>query len=115
MQQQSPQAFGDMIGEFDAGVFEQKATAALREVAQGVTATRKAGKVTLTFDFKPIGDSNQVTVAHTVTFSRPTHKGKVTEEDTTNTPMHVGRAGHLSLFPEAQQKLPLGTPAKSEA
>lgn len=52
---------------------------------------------------------------YVVKSNRPTHKGKVTEEDTTNTPMHVGRAGHLSLFPEAQQKLPLGTPAKSEA
>ena len=107
------QAFGDLIGELDAGVFEQKATAALREVALGVNTTRKAGKVTLTFDIKPIGDSNQVHVAHTVSFNRPTAKGKISEDDTTNTPMHVARSGHLSIFPDTQQKLPLGSKAEA--
>ena len=108
MEKKQHQSFGELVGEFDAGIFEQKVTAALREVAQGVNATRKGGKVTLSFDIKPIADSNQVHVAHTVTFSKPTAKGKVSEEDTTNTPMHVGRSGYLSIFPDTQQKLPLG-------
>lgn len=31
--------------------------------------------------------------------------GKVSEEDTTTTPMHVGRGGKLSFYPENQMDL----------
>lgn len=102
------QAFGELIGEFDAGVFEDKVTAALREAAQGAIAHRKKGKVTLTFDLKPIGDSNQVNVTHSLRYVKPTAKGQLTEEDATSTPMHVARSGHLSIFPDTQQSLQLG-------
>lgn len=108
MEKQKSQAFGELIGEFDAGVFEEKVTAALREVAQGVNAHRKGGSVTLKFSMKPIGDSNQVNVTHKLDYAKPTAKGKVSEDNTTCTPMHVGRAGYLSIFPDTQQALPLG-------
>lgn len=108
MTDQAKQMFGELVGDFDAGIFEQKVIAALREVAQGVDFTRKPGKVTLTFDIKPIGDSSQLYVTHTVSFAKPMPKGRVTEDDTTHTPMHVGRNGVLSIFPDTQQALPLG-------
>lgn len=106
--EQKHQAFGDIVGEFDAGVFEEKVTAALREAAQGAIAHRKKGKVTLKFDLKPIGDSNQVNVTHTLSYTKPKAKGSLTEDDTTSTPMHVSRSGHLSIFPDTQQSLALG-------
>lgn len=105
---QENQAFGELVGEFDAGVFEEKITRALREAAQGVIATRKKGKVAITFDLKVIGDSNQVDVTHRLTYMKPTSKGRVTEDNTTSTPMHVGRNGALSIFPDTQQSLQLG-------
>lgn len=113
MTDQSKQMFGELVGELDAGIFEGKATAALREVAQGVNYTRRPGKVTLTFDIKPIGDSSQVHVAHTVSYSKPMPKGRITEDDTTHTPMYVGRNGVMSIYPDTQQKLPLGDMPRS--
>jgi hypothetical protein len=108
MNQKATQAFGELIGEFDAGVFEQKVTAALREAAEGAITHRKTGKVSLSFSMKPIGDSNQVAVTHKLSYLKPTAKGSVTEDDATNTPMHVNRSGYLSIFPDTQQNLPLG-------
>ena len=53
-------------------------------------------------DLERIGDSSQVTCKHQVKYAKPTTKGRVLEEATTSTPLHVGRGGALSLFPESQ-------------
>jgi hypothetical protein len=95
----------DVIGDLDAGVFAQKMEAALSDVAAGVVSTGKSGKVTITFDLKQIASSNQVAVKHKLSYVRPTEKGKVAEENTTETPMHVGVRGKLSLYPESQPDL----------
>lgn len=94
-----------LLGDLDGGVFAQKIAAALSDTALGVVHTGKVGKVIVSFDFKQIGESNQVAVAHTLKYVRPTQRGKVTEENTTATPLHVGGRGKLTLFPDTQQPL----------
>lgn len=101
----SQQNIVEVIGDLDAGVFAQKMEAALHDVAMGVVSTGKTGKVTITFDLRQIASSNQVSVKHKLTFVRPTEKGRVSEENTTETPMHVGVRGKLSLYPESQPDL----------
>lgn len=95
----------DLFGELDAGVFIQKVTRGLAEVALGAVTTGKAGKVVLTFDVKQIGSSNQVNVHHTVKYIKPTPNGKVTEENRTETPVYVGTGGTLTTLPEKQEKM----------
>lgn len=103
---QKTQMFSQLVGDLDAGIFEQKVTTAVAEAALGVVTTGKKGRVVLTLDIKRIGDSNQVELTHGLRYVKPTNKGKVTEEDTTATPLHVGPRGHLTLFPVSQQSLP---------
>ena len=92
----------ELIGDLDAGVFGQKIEHALHSVSEGVVSTGRAGKVTLTFDIKQIANSRQVAVKHKLAFVRPTTNGKTSEENTTETPLHVGVRGKLTLFPESQ-------------
>lgn len=96
---------GDFLQNLDGGVFEERLSTALSEVAKGVVLHNKQGKVTITLTMKKIGSSNQVEVAHKLDFHAPTAKGKFGEETTTVTPMHVGNKGKLSLFPENQGDL----------
>lgn len=95
----------DMFGELDAGVFEQKLARSLSEVALGVVTTGKKGKVVVTFDMAQIANSSQVNLQHSLKYIKPTGNGKVTEENTTATPLHVGVGGKLTLFPDTQEKL----------
>lgn len=91
-----------LLEDLDAGIFESKLAKALSDTAMAVVTQGKAGKVTVQFDLKQISNSQQVTVAHKLSYTHPTPKGKISEENTTETPMHVGRGGVLSLFPEEQ-------------
>lgn len=101
--------FAALLDDLDAGVFKEKIGRAVSDTAAGVVATGKAGKVTITLDLKQIADSRQVDVAHKLTFTQPTAKGKRSEENTTKTPLYVGRGGKLSLFPENQHKFEFDT------
>lgn len=91
-----------MLDDLDAGIFENKLAKALSDTALAVVSTGKKGKVIVQFDLDQIGNSQQVMVHHKLTFSHPTPKGKISEENITETPMHVGRGGALTLFPEDQ-------------
>lgn len=93
-----------LLDDLDAGVFREKIARALSDVAFGVVEHGKAGDVTLKFSLKQIADSRQVHCDHKITFTQPTAKGKKSEENTTSTPLYVGRGGKLSLFPEEQGK-----------
>lgn len=95
----------DFLAELDGGVFEQKLSRAVSEVAIGVVNEGKPGKVTITLDMKPIGNGHQVTIDHKLSFVRPTRKGRLSEDDSTQTPMHVGPQGRLTMFPENQNQL----------
>lgn len=91
-----------LLDDLDAGVFREKVARAVSDVALGVVQNGKAGDVTIKLSMKQIADSRQVHCDHKVTFTQPTAKGKKSEENTTSTPLHVGRGGKLSLFPEEQ-------------
>lgn len=105
MNQAAPQSVSELLPDLDAGIFDRKVSTALAEASLGVVTTGKKGKVVLTFDLERIGDGNQVQCKHSLRYVKPTAKGRVTEEDSTSTPLHVGPRGHLSLFPMAQQQL----------
>jgi len=94
-----------LLGDLDGGVFAQKIATALSDAALAVAHTGKTGSVTVTFAMKRIGDSSQVQVDHKLAYSKPTAKGKVTEENTTSTPLYVGARGALTLIPDTQQRL----------
>ncbi len=96
--------FEAVMADLDGGVFVSKISRALSDVAMGTVLTGKAGKVTVQFDMKQIGESSQIEMAHKIAYVKPTDKGKSTEENTTKTPLHVGKGGKLSLFPEEQEQ-----------
>jgi len=106
----------DFISELDGGMFAQKLGQALSDVAAGTIdhgKGRKKGKITIELDVQQIGESHQVQIGHTLKVSRPTLRGKATEEDTTTTPMYVGKGGKMTIAPDAQMDF-LKTPAKEE-
>ncbi|MGR3808621.1 hypothetical protein SAMN05660772_01857 [Pasteurella testudinis DSM 23072] len=90
----------DVLNELDAGVFTNKMTQALKQVALGVVTHNKQGKLTVEFVIKKAdNDSDQVQISHKLKYDMPTKRGKLLEEDTTVTPMYVGRGGKLSVLP----------------
>lgn len=104
-----------LFADLDAGIFVDRLSAALGDTALGVVNTGKKGKVVITLDLERIGDSSQVKCSHQIKYSRPTAKGKASEEATTSTPLHVGVNGVLSLFPESQTQMFDERGAKADA
>lgn len=88
------------VEELDGGTFFTRVARALSEAAAGAVNHRGKGKVTVEFSIKPIGESRQVEIDHTVAYVEPTAKGQRTEKHTTSTPMYVNVRGKLSLMPE---------------
>lgn len=98
----------DFLGELDAGVFINKIAGALNTAALGVLNNGSKGKVVLTFDIDRMGNSieeKQVMIKHKLQYITPTPRGKVSEEDTTETPMFVNRGGKLTILQEDQGNL----------
>lgn len=93
------------ISELDAGVLEQKLDRVLRDVAMATINTGKTGTVALSMTLKQIGNTHQVTVSAELRHVKATANGKMTEINTTHTPMHVGSGGTLSIFREDQNQL----------
>lgn len=98
----------DFLGELDAGVFLNKISAALNATALGVLNNGGKGKVVLEFDLDRLSNSveeKRVSIKHKLKFVTPTPRGKVSEEDTTETPMYVGKGGKLTILQEDQGQL----------
>ncbi|HBQ7263246.1 TPA: hypothetical protein L8Q31_004519 [Klebsiella pneumoniae] len=98
----------DFLGELDAGVFINKIAGALNTAALGVLNNGSKGKVVLTFDIDRMGNSieeKRVMIKHKLQYITPTQRGKVSEEDTTETPMFVNRGGKLTILQEDQGNL----------
>ena len=94
----------ELLEALDAGIFQQKFDKALRDVALGVVTQGRVGKVTLEFKIERIGESSQVNMSHKVKYDKPTARGKVVEEDTTETPLYVNRGGKMTLIPDSQEQ-----------
>lgn len=92
----------EILGDLNAGVFAQQLGRALSDVAMNVCTTGKKGEVAISLKFEQIGEGNQVAVRHKLTYTKPTMRGKASEETTTDTPLHVGPGGRLSLLPETR-------------
>ncbi|MEH8952905.1 hypothetical protein RAF77_28565, partial [Klebsiella pneumoniae] len=76
--------------------------------ALGVLNNGSKGKVVLTFDIDRMGNSieeKRVMIKHKLQYITPTPRGKVSEEDTTETPMFVNRGGKLTILQEDQGNL----------
>lgn len=90
----------DFIGELNAGIFKDKLGTVLSEAALGVmihgNGVRKA-KVKIEFTLAQIGDNEQVLIAHKLSTDIPTKRGKQCMEDTTETPMFVGKGGVMTV------------------
>jgi len=97
--------FTDVLTDLDGSIFADKINRALSDVALGCVLTGKKGKVVITLDMAQIANSHQVNLEHSLKYVKPTDNGRVTEENTTATPMHVGFGGKLTLFPDNQEKL----------
>ncbi len=98
----------EFFADLDGGVFENKVGMALNEVSLGVLNNAGKGKVTLTFDIERLSNSveeKRVHIKHKLSYSRPTPRGKSSEEDQTETPMFVGRGGKLTILQEDQGQL----------
>ncbi|HBR1419131.1 TPA: hypothetical protein L9L58_004349 [Klebsiella quasipneumoniae subsp. similipneumoniae] len=98
----------DFLGELDAGVFINKIAGALNTAELGVLNNGSKGKVVLTFDIDRMGNSieeKRVMIKHKLQYITPTPRGKVSEEDTTETPMFVNRGGKLTILQEDQGNL----------
>lgn len=95
----------EFLSDLDAGVFEQQLSKMISEVAGAVLDHNQMGKVSIILEMKRIGTSAQVMINEKLVYVRPTSKGKISEEYTTETPMYVGRRGKVSLFPEDQGQL----------
>lgn len=94
--------FTETLEELDAGLLLSKLSKITADVALSVIQHRQKGKVVLTLDIAQIAESAQVNVTHKINFIKPTKRGDATEKDTTVTPMHVNRQGHLTVAPENQ-------------
>ncbi len=98
----------EFIGELDGGVFENKVSAVLNDVALGVINNGGKGKVIIEMDISRLNNSieeKRVMIAHKLKFSAPTPRGKRSEEDTSDTPMYVNKGGKLSIMQEDQGQL----------
>lgn len=100
------------ITDLDGGQFDRMLSVALGQVAAGVVDNDKVGEIAVKFHLERIPGTHQVTVKHTLKFTRPTSDGKAGEEATRKTVMHVGKNGVMSLMPLNQLNIP-GVPAKA--
>jgi len=110
-----PTKVSKFVEDLDGGVFEEKLSQILSDVAGAVIDQGKLGKVNISFTIRQIGSSHQVQVDHTLKYQRPTARGSMSEDNTTSTPMHVGSRGALTFFAENQAQIfdRSGQPAKT--
>ena len=101
----------ELLPDLNAGVFEQQINRALSDCAANVCQYGKKGEVVLRFSMKQIGEGHQVAITHSLKSVIPTSRGKITEENATDTPLHVERGGKLTLYPNTQTRMDLGAGA----
>jgi len=98
----NPTDIGQFIADLNGGVFDESVSMLLSTVAAAVVDHKKVGSVQLNFSMKPVGEGNQITITHEVKFTQPKARGKIIENDTTDTIMYVGIGGKTTLLPETQ-------------
>lgn len=92
--------FKDALEEMSGGTFNAALSRALQDTALATAEhgrKGKKGRLVITLDLERLGESNQVTMTHRLSASRPTLRGKATEEYATETVFYVSSKGHLSV------------------
>ena len=90
----------DFINQLNAGVFKDKAALVLSEAALGTVLHghgKRKGEVTIKLTLQQVGDNEQIIISHKISHKTPTKRGFKSEEDTTETPMFVGKGGVMSV------------------
>lgn len=107
--------FSGLLLELNGGVYSQMIDRAISDIAANVCTHGGEGEMVLKLKVKRIGQGNQVHMTHSLKASTPKATGKDISERTSETPLHVGPGGVLTLFPNAQTKLELGAGAATGA
>jgi hypothetical protein len=94
-----------LLNELEAGLLSAKLTQIMKETALGVAEHGKKGQVTLTFDFKRIGETMQLALSHKIGYKRPTKKGMAAGHDGDLTAVYCNGNGDLSIMPHNQTEL----------
>lgn len=94
---QATMPFTHLLGHLSAGSFEQQINKDLATIARQVVATGERGAMVIKLRFKLIGESQQVTMTHSLRSIIPQLQGRVIEETASKTPLLVGRDGQLQL------------------
>lgn len=97
--------FTKTLEELDGGTFNAKVSSAIQDAALGTAEHGRKSTVVIELTVERIGESRQVTMTHKLKASRPTMRGKTSQEDTTATPLYVSKSGALSIAPENQVRL----------
>ena len=92
-----------VLNDLDGGLFAEKLTRALADVALHVMEHDRAGKVQVTLDLKRGKGGHQVEISHKLMYVQPTKRGKTSEEESNITPLYVGQRGRLTFLPDTQE------------
>ena len=95
----------NFLADLDGGIFEIKTLEALKDTALHVVETGKKGKVVIELTLSRISESSQITVLSKLKADTPKPKGRIIEENETETPMYVTAKGVLTPFPQHQLDL----------
>jgi hypothetical protein len=87
----------EFVTDLDGGQFELILSQALSESAAAAVDFGRQAEVTVKFKIEQIMGTHQVRVQHDTKFSRPTSLGKLSQETSGATVLHVGKYGALSL------------------
>ena len=92
-----------LMDNLDGGGVKMTLEVLLSELAHATMLTGKESEITLKLKMKPIGtNGNMINMTHDMKYSRPTEKGKVTENRESETPFYVAKDGQLSMTPEKE-------------
>lgn len=94
--------FAQLIGDLDAGVLLEKLSSEISKMALACVTHGRTGKMELTLEMKQIGHNNQVNITHKMKSTVPSLRGRKIEEDITQTPLHVGKRGKMTFYPDTQ-------------
>ncbi len=95
----------EFMNDLDGGVFAEKIARALSDVAAGVIDYDDKGELTLKFKLSRIGNSYRVGIKHQLTYKVPEANGSYSQDNLTESVMHVNPGGRMSVFPENQHQM----------
>lgn len=90
----------EFLESLDGSVLKEKLAHMLSDVALGTVLhgnKQRKGKLNLELTVQRIGETDQVVIQHKLSHQTLTERGKKMEENTTETPMFVGKGGKLSI------------------